>query len=92
MFSVHARQFHALRQRCCPSEAAYLSSIRRCRKWDAQGGKRKAFFAKTLDDRFIIKQQAVLLFSVELKVKERRSGQKSYLVIRRNLIRLNDQS
>lgn len=56
VFSVHARQFHALRQRCCPSEAAYLSSIRRCRKWDAQGGKSKAFFAKTLDDRFIIKQ------------------------------------
>lgn len=25
-------------------------------KWDAQGGKSKAFFAKTLDDRFIIKQ------------------------------------
>ncbi|CAA6663840.1 unnamed protein product [Spirodela intermedia] len=45
VYCVHARQFHALRRRCCPSEAAYLSSIRR-----------KAFFAKTLDDRFIIKQ------------------------------------
>ncbi|KAI0507850.1 hypothetical protein KFK09_013978 [Dendrobium nobile] len=53
---IHAKQFYALRRMCCPSEQAYISSLSRCRKWDAQGGKSKAFFAKTMDDRFIIKQ------------------------------------
>ena len=53
---VYAKQFFELRRRCCPSEAAYLTSLRRCKSWDAQGGKSKAFFAKTLDDRLIVKQ------------------------------------
>ncbi|KAJ6807252.1 putative 1-phosphatidylinositol-3-phosphate 5-kinase FAB1B [Iris pallida] len=53
---VHAKQFHALRRMCCPSELAYISSLSHCKKWDAQGGKSKAFFAKTLDDRLVIKQ------------------------------------
>ncbi|KAJ6820996.1 putative 1-phosphatidylinositol-3-phosphate 5-kinase FAB1B [Iris pallida] len=53
---AHAKQFHALRRMCCPSELAYISSLSYCKKWDAQGGKSKAFFAKTLDDRFILKQ------------------------------------
>ncbi|XP_068658190.1 putative 1-phosphatidylinositol-3-phosphate 5-kinase FAB1D [Aristolochia californica] len=53
---VHAKQFFALRRRCCPSELDYISSLSRCKKWDAQGGKSKVFFAKTLDDRFIVKQ------------------------------------
>ncbi|EAY96166.1 hypothetical protein OsI_18048 [Oryza sativa Indica Group] len=53
---VHANQFYTLRKKCCPSELAYITSLSRCMKWDAQGGKSKAFFAKTLDDRFIIKQ------------------------------------
>ncbi|XP_040379200.1 putative 1-phosphatidylinositol-3-phosphate 5-kinase FAB1D [Oryza brachyantha] len=53
---VHANQFYTLRKKCCPSELAYITSLSRCKKWDAQGGKSKAFFAKTLDDRFIIKQ------------------------------------
>ncbi|WOK94573.1 1-phosphatidylinositol-3-phosphate 5-kinase FAB1A-like isoform X1 [Canna indica] len=53
---IYAKQFYKLRKKCCPSELAYISSLSRCKKWDAQGGKSKAFFAKTLDDRFIIKQ------------------------------------
>ncbi|XP_020245118.1 putative 1-phosphatidylinositol-3-phosphate 5-kinase FAB1D [Asparagus officinalis] len=53
---VHAKEFYALRKMCCSSELAYISSLSRSKKWDAQGGKSKAFFAKTLDDRFIIKQ------------------------------------
>uniref|UniRef100_A0A0D9WBK8 1-phosphatidylinositol-3-phosphate 5-kinase n=1 Tax=Leersia perrieri TaxID=77586 RepID=A0A0D9WBK8_9ORYZ len=53
---VHANQFYTLRKKCCPSELAYITSLSRCKKWDAQGGKSNAFFAKTLDDRFIIKQ------------------------------------
>ncbi|CAO2199800.1 unnamed protein product [Urochloa humidicola] len=53
---VHSNQFYNLRKKCCPSELAYITSLSRCKKWDAQGGKSKAFFAKTVDDRFIIKQ------------------------------------
>ncbi|XP_006659026.1 putative 1-phosphatidylinositol-3-phosphate 5-kinase FAB1D [Oryza brachyantha] len=54
--SIYAKQFHDLRKKCCPSELAYITSLSRCKKWNAQGGKSKAFFAKTVDDRFIIKQ------------------------------------
>jgi len=53
---IYAKQFHDLRKICCPSELAYISSISRCKHWDAQGGKSKVFFAKSMDDRFIIKQ------------------------------------
>lgn len=51
-----ANQFRQLRNRCCPSEVDYIASLSRCRNWDAKGGKSKSFFAKTLDDRFIIKE------------------------------------
>ncbi|KAL6010651.1 hypothetical protein ACLOJK_001088 [Asimina triloba] len=53
---IYAKQFYALRRSCCPSELDYISSLSRCKKWDAQGGKSGVFFAKTLDDRFIVKQ------------------------------------
>ncbi|KAK3166114.1 hypothetical protein QOZ80_1AG0041600 [Eleusine coracana subsp. coracana] len=53
---IYAKQFRDLRKICCPSELAYISSISRCKSWNAQGGKSKVFFAKTMDDRFIIKQ------------------------------------
>ncbi|KAK9078393.1 hypothetical protein SSX86_002450 [Deinandra increscens subsp. villosa] len=46
----------SLRRICCPSELDYIRSLSRCKKWGAQGGKSNVFFAKTLDDRFIIKQ------------------------------------
>ena len=52
----YAKRFEALRRICCPSELDYVRSLSRCKKWGAQGGKSKVFFAKTLDDRFIIKQ------------------------------------
>ncbi|KAH6781232.1 phosphatidylinositol-4-phosphate 5-kinase family protein [Perilla frutescens var. frutescens] len=51
-----AKRFEALRRLCCPSEVDYVRSLSRCKKWGAQGGKSNVFFAKTLDDRFIIKQ------------------------------------
>lgn len=54
--SIYDNQFYALRKKCCPSELAYITSLSRCKKWNAQGGKSKAYFAKTMDDRFIIKQ------------------------------------
>lgn len=56
VISIYARQFYELRKICCPSELVYISSISRCKIWNAQGGKSKAFFAKSMDDRFIIKE------------------------------------
>ncbi|KAF8775171.1 hypothetical protein HU200_004569 [Digitaria exilis] len=53
---IYAKLFQDLRKICCPSEIAYISSISRCKHWNAQGGKSKVFFAKSMDDRFIIKQ------------------------------------
>lgn len=52
----YAKRFDALRRICCPSEVDFIRSLSRCKKWGAQGGKSNVFFAKTLDDRFIIKQ------------------------------------
>lgn len=53
---VYSNEFRQLRDRCCHSEVSYIASLSRCRNWDAKGGKSKSFFAKTLDDRFIIKE------------------------------------
>lgn len=53
---LYATQFRDLRNRCCPSENDFIASLSRCRSWDAQGGKSKSFFAKTMDERFIIKE------------------------------------
>ncbi|CAN4085113.1 unnamed protein product [Withania somnifera] len=52
----YAKRFEDLRRICCPSELDFIRSLSRCKKWGAQGGKSNVFFAKTLDDRFIIKQ------------------------------------
>ena len=35
-----------------------MSSISRCRRWDAKGGKSGMSFYKTSDDRFILKQMS----------------------------------
>lgn len=51
-----AKRFDALRRMCCPSEVDFVRSLSRSKKWGAQGGKSNVFFAKTLDDRFIVKQ------------------------------------
>ncbi|KAG4194988.1 hypothetical protein ERO13_A06G084200v2 [Gossypium hirsutum] len=52
----YAKRFESLRRTCCLSELDFVHSLSRCKKWGAQGGKSNVFFAKTLDDRFIIKQ------------------------------------
>ncbi|XP_051131111.1 1-phosphatidylinositol-3-phosphate 5-kinase FAB1B-like isoform X2 [Andrographis paniculata] len=52
----YAKQFEVLRKTCIANEVDFIRSISRCKKWGAQGGKSNVFFAKTLDDRFIIKQ------------------------------------
>ncbi|KAM0917076.1 hypothetical protein ACQ4PT_009758 [Festuca glaucescens] len=51
-----ARQFALLRKKCCPSDIDYIRSLSRCKRWSADGGKSNVYFAKTMDDRFIIKQ------------------------------------
>ncbi|GMJ13319.1 FORMS APLOID AND BINUCLEATE CELLS 1C [Hibiscus trionum] len=51
-----AKQFNSLRRKCCPSDMDFLRSLSRCQKWSAQGGKSNVYFAKSLDERFIIKQ------------------------------------
>ncbi|KAL8138362.1 hypothetical protein V2J09_004363 [Rumex salicifolius] len=53
---LYANEFRGLRNLSCPSELDYIASLSRCKVWDAKGGKSKAFFAKTLDNRFIIKE------------------------------------
>ena len=64
----YAEQFDALRQKCGCAERI-VESLSRCGKWAAKGGKTRAVFLKTLDDRFIIKSlstvetQAFLLFA-----------------------------
>ncbi|KAL3510619.1 hypothetical protein ACH5RR_030020 [Cinchona calisaya] len=51
-----AKQFDDLRKKCCPSEVDFIRSLSRCRRWSAQGGKSNVYFARSLDERFIIKQ------------------------------------
>lgn len=52
----YAKQFDALRKKCCGGDLDYIRSMSRCRKWGAHGGKSNVFFAKTMDDRFVVKQ------------------------------------
>ncbi|CAK7326721.1 unnamed protein product [Dovyalis caffra] len=51
-----AKQFDSLRKKCCPSDVDFVRSLSRCQKWSAEGGKTNVYFAKSLDERFIIKQ------------------------------------
>ena len=49
-------QFSELRALHGVEEAVYIQSLFRCQAWDSKGGKSSAYFAKSLDDRYIIKQ------------------------------------
>ncbi|XP_022882037.1 putative 1-phosphatidylinositol-3-phosphate 5-kinase FAB1C isoform X3 [Olea europaea var. sylvestris] len=51
-----AKQFDSLCKRCCPNKVDFVRSLSRCRRWSAQGGKSNVYFAKSFDERFIIKQ------------------------------------
>ncbi|XP_050235071.1 putative 1-phosphatidylinositol-3-phosphate 5-kinase FAB1C [Mercurialis annua] len=51
-----AKQFDSFRKKCCPNEVDFVRSLSRCQRWSAQGGKSNVYFAKSLDERFIIKQ------------------------------------
>ncbi|EFJ32358.1 hypothetical protein SELMODRAFT_144057 [Selaginella moellendorffii] len=54
--AYYAKHFDALRKKCCAGDLEFVRSLSRCRKWGAQGGKSNVFFAKSMDDRFIVKQ------------------------------------
>jgi len=57
MTAYYAPHFAALRRLfVAGGEAAFLASIARCQPWSAQGGKSNVFFAKTKDDRYVVKQ------------------------------------
>ncbi|KAK9860376.1 hypothetical protein WJX84_010202 [Apatococcus fuscideae] len=59
VIAYFAPQFEEMRRRCCSGgTAAYLASLSRSRKWDSRGGKSGSYFAKTHDDRYIIKQMS----------------------------------
>ncbi|KAL5726683.1 1-phosphatidylinositol-3-phosphate 5-kinase [Ranunculus cassubicifolius] len=51
-----ASQFDALRKTCLSNDLDFIRSLSRCNRWNAQGGKSNVYFAKSFDDRFIIKQ------------------------------------
>lgn len=53
---LYAEKFRDLRKDCCLSELDFIASLSRCKFWDAKGGKSKSLFAKTLDERLIIKE------------------------------------
>ncbi|KAK1380726.1 1-phosphatidylinositol-3-phosphate 5-kinase [Heracleum sosnowskyi] len=50
------KQFDALRKKCGCNEVDLVHSLSRCERWNAQGGKSNVYFAKSLDERFIVKQ------------------------------------
>lgn len=50
----YAEQFDALRRKCGVADRI-VESLSRCLKWDSRGGKTRAVFLKTLDDRFVLK-------------------------------------
>eukprot|EP00850_Spirogloea_muscicola_P000467 SM000002S05547 [mRNA] locus=s2:715569:726170:- [translate_table: standard] len=60
----YAKQFDALRKCCCSGggterggdDLDFVRSLCRCRKWGAYGGRSNVYFAKTVDDRFVVKQ------------------------------------
>jgi 1-phosphatidylinositol-3-phosphate 5-kinase len=52
----YPRYFNRLRIKSCISEQDFIRSLSRCKNWKAHGGKSNVFFAKSLDDRFVIKQ------------------------------------
>ncbi|KAF9616143.1 hypothetical protein IFM89_028609, partial [Coptis chinensis] len=99
----YAKRFEALRSTCCPSELDFVKSLARCKKWVAQGGKSNAFFAKTLDDRFIVKGLLVSFYVLpicthKITSKHLKGGKESrmdvlameYIFFGRNLTRLYD--
>lgn len=53
---LYSEDFCDLRKRYCYSELDYIDSLSRCEQWHAKDEKNKSVFAKSIDDRFIIKE------------------------------------
>jgi hypothetical protein len=55
--AYYPMQFAELRRRVVVGgELAFVLSLSRCKRWHPRGGKSTAYFAKTHDERFVIKQ------------------------------------
>ena len=58
--AYYAPQFAQLRSLCIEGgDEAYVTSLARCKKWAAKGGTTRVYFARTLDERYVIKQLQV---------------------------------
>lgn len=55
--SFRAVQFHALREiYVAGGNGSFLASLRKCQHWSSSGGKSNVYFAKSADDKYIIKE------------------------------------
>lgn len=55
--SFRAVQFHALRETyVAGGNDSFLASLRKCNHWSSSGGKSNVYFAKSVDDKYIIKE------------------------------------
>lgn len=55
--AYYAPQFEALREMVVEGGApVYTACLTRCKKWLSRGGKSAVYFAKTQDERYIVKQ------------------------------------
>jgi 1-phosphatidylinositol-3-phosphate 5-kinase len=56
--TYYPMQFHALRELVAGpnGDERFIESLSRCKNWNAKGGKSGSTWAKTLDDRFVLKQ------------------------------------
>ena len=54
--AYYAAQFAELRKRVVAGgELAFMLSLSRCKRWKPKGGKTMAYFAKTHDERYVVK-------------------------------------
>lgn len=57
MTAYYAPQFDALRELIVAGrQPVFLACLSRCKKWLSQGGKSNVYFAKTRDERYVVKQ------------------------------------
>ena len=55
--AYYAPQFDALRELIVEGgQPVFLACLSRCKKWLSQGGKSNVYFAKTRDERYVVKQ------------------------------------
>lgn len=55
--AYYAPQFEALREMAVEGgQPVFTACLSRCKKWLSRGGKSAVFFAKTRDERYVVKQ------------------------------------